>query len=372
MWGKFFVSVFAFSFGLCSFAYEEKLPAECAYDKECVIELPGSQCADGTQSYLAVTRRQGADSILIFFNGGGACWDDATCDGGLARSLTRVEPRNDWVNGEGIRNANDPLNPFAKKFTKVVVPYCTGDLHLGDTVANYGSSEDPYVIRHHGYTNAKLALQEIHRLFSHPRQVVLAGGSAGGIGVTYHLQNFAEIFIDTEKFVLNDAGLPFEPPYVLEQNYDKVMNAWGAQKNFPKWGNQRAKNLGDVVEFNTKNHPSIPYAFISGDKDLVMTFFAMKLGSKSPFRTVKDTMDDIANNRIGNAAPNQRVFYLPTSVHTFLSKVLSDTNSVGKNLGEWLTAMLNGKGGWENVQPRYTPPDIHEMRLLYPQFPEEY
>ena len=54
----------------------------------------------------------------------------------------------------GIFDFANPMNPFAD-FSVVYVPYCTGDVHIGNTDHDYG---DGVVIEHKGYVNGTTAL----------------------------------------------------------------------------------------------------------------------------------------------------------------------------------------------------------------------
>ena len=73
--------------------------------------------------------------LLIYFNGGGACWDNNTC---LASLKIGPQPtynptitqNNDPVSSGGILDTNNIENPF-KDYSMVFLPYCTGDIHIG-------------------------------------------------------------------------------------------------------------------------------------------------------------------------------------------------------------------------------------------------
>src|SRR5262245_43016501 len=47
------------------------------------VELPDTQCSDGSQYKFFVSRSQLSDDLLVIFEPGGACWDYASCSGGL-------------------------------------------------------------------------------------------------------------------------------------------------------------------------------------------------------------------------------------------------------------------------------------------------
>lgn len=54
----------------------------------------------------------------------------------------------------GIFDFANPANPFAD-YSVVFVPYCTGDVHIGNATTDYG---DGIVVHHNGYTNGTTAL----------------------------------------------------------------------------------------------------------------------------------------------------------------------------------------------------------------------
>ena len=50
-------------------------------------DVPGSACANGTPTGFGVLRRPGARGVLIFLQGGGACWDGPSCWGPVSSSF---------------------------------------------------------------------------------------------------------------------------------------------------------------------------------------------------------------------------------------------------------------------------------------------
>jgi len=329
---------------------ELSIPKGCEIDKECVRELPGLVCADGTPSYYTVIPRRKSENLLIFFYGGGACWDWSTCSGGLALTLTRRLPHTNWNSGEGIFNQADKKNPL-RDFTVVTVPYCTGDVFVGDSTINYGDENYPYVLNHRGYNNAFQTLQAASVLFPDAKKVVLMGTSAGGIGAFTHMRNFDRFFPYSEKFVISDAGTPFQPPFVSEKTYQKVLENWNAYKGFPVDGNNRpAPDFGAVLEYNRKTFPHIKFGLIHSYSDYVMSGFSYGLGSSDATVAIRDTLIQAANQQIGTHTSYQKVFYIETWGHTFTNYSLKATKSLGVSLDAWIEAMLNN-GSWENVRP---------------------
>ncbi len=139
------------------------------------------------------------DKLLLFHTGGGACWNAATCASGL-QLLEGVGPtyapvilettQSLTANSTGVLSADPSKNPFAR-WTKVFIPYCTGDVGWGnrDTVyqlpAPVPGGVAPLPISHRGYANIRTVKEYLHRRFqapgnSLPTKAVVSGSSAGG------------------------------------------------------------------------------------------------------------------------------------------------------------------------------------------------
>ncbi|MBC8170119.1 MAG: hypothetical protein H7X77_00535, partial [Anaerolineae bacterium] len=71
------------------------------------------------------------DKLMVYFQGGGACWNALTCQ-------TQGATFDDFVNSppveigfyNGIFDFENTANPAAD-YNFVFVPYCTGDVHVG-------------------------------------------------------------------------------------------------------------------------------------------------------------------------------------------------------------------------------------------------
>lgn len=323
----------------------------CKYNKECVRELPGALCGDGTKAYFTVTLREGADSLIVYLNGGGACWSEATCTNTqFVTTISRPKASNDWTHGQGLWNSKDKENPFASHYNIISVPYCTGDAHTGSKVQNYGTAEKPFIVHHQGYKNILLALNAAKHLFPHPRRAVFMGSSSGGIGVTYHLRNFVTAYPHVATYVINDGGTPFEPPFVNDKAYTHVLGSWGAYETFPEQFRESLSTFGQVWDFNRIQFPKVRFGFVHSYGDKVMTGFAQALGASTPLHAVRDMLVNASEKYMGNKTSNQKVFYLNDYDHVRLGTPLEKQNSAGKNLKVWVSEMVNDVA-WDNVRP---------------------
>jgi hypothetical protein len=164
--------------------------------------------------------------LLVFFDGGGACWDARTCVGSLAafNADPHLPPTYTPIVDETTDALNDHSqdseagilsgradNPFAD-YTKVFVPYCTGDVHLGsgETTYNFGGVEQ--IVAHRGADNVHAVLDWLYdfyttRIGKAPDEVVVSGVSAGGYAAMVHFPAIQSMLpASTDTFVLTDSA----------------------------------------------------------------------------------------------------------------------------------------------------------------------
>src|SRR5215207_3470474 len=91
---------------------------------------PGGRtgCALGADYHFFV-RPGASDRLLVYFGGGGACWNGKDCEQGRPLYNPDAAVRPDLE--RGIFDIAKPQNPFTA-YSVIAVAYCTGDVHLGD------------------------------------------------------------------------------------------------------------------------------------------------------------------------------------------------------------------------------------------------
>lgn len=131
-----------------------------------------------TSPYSFFARVADPTKLLVYFQGGGACFNGDSC------SLDRYpsyRPRvGDWHpnNEGGIFELDNPGSPFAD-YSMVYVSYCAGDVHLGDKEVTYDvaaaehelqEGQNPaahtVTIKHKGHRNAMAALEWTYAKFA--------------------------------------------------------------------------------------------------------------------------------------------------------------------------------------------------------------
>ena len=176
-------------------------------------------CSDGSPFRFFV-RKADPTQLVFYLQGGGGCWSAGTCDpqGRPTYRRTAIEEMRSASGTEpepgtahGIAAANHPENPFADH-SFVFVPYCTGDVHIGDRDVVYeipATEEEParqFTIHHRGYTNGRAALDWTYEHFLGPQTVFVTGSSAGSIPSPVYARHFAENYPDARVTALGDGA----------------------------------------------------------------------------------------------------------------------------------------------------------------------
>lgn len=157
------------------------------------IPLADGISGDGSEFHCYL-HKGSSPSLVIFLSGGGVAWNDFTA----ARPVTgaRVaagEPNFYWNNlrpftqimniNIGITDTGSAHNPF-RDWNFLVIPYTTGDFHVGNREVPYTDEEgNPQILHCHGSGNVDAALSVCKQFFPVPDRLLIAGDSAGAFAV---------------------------------------------------------------------------------------------------------------------------------------------------------------------------------------------
>ncbi len=215
------------------------------------VELPGTVCSNGSQYRFWYYDNPNSTNLLISFEGGGACWDYPSCSGqtGILGAANPNGIPTDYITQMKAKfvsplvNGNDPgIPPFRSKtnlatngFDMVYMPYCTGDVHVGNRVVTYtdpSGQNPPITFRHNGYNNSLAALNFLHGRFPSINKLVITGFSAGGVASSAIFYQARRTLVPTRAYLLNDSGPIFPAPsasYNSRQLHDTIKVAWNLQ-----------------------------------------------------------------------------------------------------------------------------------------------
>ena len=92
------------------------------------VALLGTKCMNGDETGVWLNTGGDASELGIYLHGGGACFNLETCDA-VAHTAKPAAPADG-----GIWDTKRSDNPF-QNYSWIVVPYCTGDVHIGTRTA---------------------------------------------------------------------------------------------------------------------------------------------------------------------------------------------------------------------------------------------
>jgi len=217
------------------------------------VEVPGTRCSDGSQYKFWVHDNPNSNNIVLMYEGGGACWDYESCSGalgilgaanmnGLADSYV-TDLKAKYV--APIMNGNDPGLPgrgrenlVTNGWDAVYIPYCTGDVHVGNNVVTYEDptgSNPPLNFYHYGYINSVETLDYLAGRFPSIDKMLLTGFSAGGVASAAVYYEARSRLSPNKGYMLNDAGPLFPAPnasYNSRQLHQTIIASWNMQSVF--------------------------------------------------------------------------------------------------------------------------------------------
>lgn len=300
-------------------------------------------CSDGSPWRFYVAPGA-ADKVIINFQGGGACWDAATCNPQSRLYTTRLQIQ-DLQAGQGVFNRNSPENPF-RDWTHVFVPYCTADLHWGNRSARYGDLN----IQHKGAVNARQAVLWVFNNITNPKNVMVTGCSAGGYGSIMWAPYFMRRYPNAHVVQLGDAALGVAPASF----FPLASAAWGIQGALPGWiGGLEPARLGsnDLYQAFAKAYPTRSFAQYSTLLDEVQVFFySLILGQPRPTpeiaqQWVQGALANLA--AIKQSAPNFYSYLAPGTQHCIIGRPEFYSTKVGEvSFADWVRKLVSdGKPG---------------------------
>jgi hypothetical protein len=305
------------------------------------VDFPDAVCGNGAATGIGVNLTTRSNDVFIYLEGGGACWNQLTCltlhsasnlDTGYTQTTFAADPFISPVN----LARTEPLNPF-RDMSYVYVPYCTGDVHAGDSEQAYTATRTVF---HKGAKNLDAYLKRLVATFPNARRVFLTGSSAGAFGAELNYPRVSAAFPSAEVHVLADCGPMINPTGTRLADW---LTAWNVA--IP------ASCAGCSTDFTkyplwlSSQHPASRFALLAYEQDTVLSnFFGYDLAGQ---RTQTQMLE--ASSYDGQA--NARYFVLPDASHVMLNNLYSLVGNGNVSLDSWVTAFVDGGAGWNDVKP---------------------
>lgn len=322
--------------------------------------LPGTD-----PSFKFWARKGSSKNLVVFFEGGGACWDNLSCTFPVGSGLpspapqfyvSQISPATDPATFEGIFRADNPANPVAD-WSMVYIPYCTGDIHSGSATRTYANAGNPFLpptydIQHRGFDNFMVVLEWMRKHFDKPKNVLVTGASAGGYGATVNSPWVGRAFPQAHLYVLADASQG-----VTTAAWDQGTPGRGSwnQQLAPWVFGPDASDLPapEFMRRAAEGQPRAKLAQFTTTLDTVqIQFYGVMTQFYPPGGSCPNPIIDW-NQRMtrqliadGSEVSNYRYYVAPGTYHTLLRSPLFYTEaSAGPPFAEWLDDMLANRGG---------------------------
>ncbi|KAJ8609233.1 hypothetical protein CTAYLR_008057 [Chrysophaeum taylorii] len=183
------------------------------------FDVPEARCLDGSAfAYYMSTPKPKVTDYAIYLHGGGLCLEPIDC---AERAKGDEGSSNNWTDalaaGDNVLSID---GPFAN-WNRVLLRYCSGDTWTG---TDRETAKSRFGLFFAGHQMINATIDRLRRQYNMSR-VLVAGGSAGGVGVNVNCDFIASKLEGAQVWCSPQSGLFFP---------DDVYARWQQILNFPE------------------------------------------------------------------------------------------------------------------------------------------
>lgn len=307
-------------------------------------------CSAGTPYQFYAKSSSASNDLLIFFNGGGACWFGQACDlsnePNIHSPFADMDANNPRISG-GIFDFETTENPFAD-YNMVFIPYCTGDVHIGSGARDYSYQDAAgntvnYTAHHNGFENSMQSLTWAYDNFNAVDNVVVAGSSAGAIGASFYAGLIAEHYSESPVVLLADAAGGYRTARL-----PVTLQAWDTDAILPDWAEYAGKTnqtltFEDFYIASENHNPNVRLAQYNTLEDEVQISFTHVIGDAPgsfslPLRILSNYQ------QIAGATDAFSTYSAGGQVHTILrSDIFYEYEVENTRFVDWVQDLIDGE-----------------------------
>ena len=298
-----------------------------------------TMCSDGSEFFF-LTHAGDPDKLVFFLEGGGGCSESSSCDP-EGQPTYKMTLQDQPMPATGIFDFDNSENPFSD-YSMVYVPYCTGDVHIGDNDAVYQRPNgETFTVHHRGWPNAKAALDWVFDRSFAPDAIFVTGESAGAIPTPIYASLLADQYGNARIVSLGDGagGYRYERPVTSQQDRWQMFNF---VTQVPGFGDLTPENWSFEQLYIQAGQafPEITLARFDFASDAAQSWF---LGSNSENETLLENLHE-NNADISKSLSDFRTFIAPSDAHTVLGKRAFYSLSVNDTrLRDWVADLAIGE-----------------------------
>ncbi len=298
------------------------------------IPLPGAICARGTPYSFFVHPGDPA-KLVVYFQGGGACWNAGTCKPG--GTFDDSVDADELAAYHGIFDFDNPENPLAD-YSFVVIAYCTGDVHTGATSAEFTNGDQTFDIAFDGFTDAAAVLDWTYANYPAVDRLIVTGSSAGSIGAVFNAPYVLDHYREARALVFGDAYLG-----IIPDDWNGLQ-LWGTGANVPPL--DAYANFTLDANFADQLYTALLQAFpnavaaqyTSASDQIQMLYYLLQGGTMDEWTARRD-----ANLAALDQLPNFRSYVGWGGIHTILALPLFYSMQVdGVRFRDWFADLVDG------------------------------
>lgn len=307
-------------------------------------EDSGAVCADGSAARF-LERAADPARVVLYFEGGGACFSKATCDfdgpekSYISESFVTAEMLADRG---GMFDFAQPENPLAD-YSFVYVPYCTGDVHLGNKETTYGEG---LTVQHRGYPNGLLALDHLAAAYPDAETIVVAGSSAGSVPTPLFAGLAADRLPDAHVVTIGDSSGAYPDDPMLNT---VIGSLWGTMNAVPDWPETADVNISEwsipgLYRYAAQHDPDITFGKFDFAQDATQASYGQLVGMGSDdLLTRIDEIDADIMSDVEAAGGAISSYVAPGTEHTILGTDAFYTTEVdGTPFAAWVEQLIEG------------------------------
>lgn len=311
------------------------------------ITPENAKSSDGSE-WHGIFRKGSGKRAVVYFFGGGVSITGETSEGGTEFFATTMMGQ-DFVAQGGIGSTVDE-NPF-KDWTFIVIPYASGDFHVGTGEYHYIGNGNDKTVYHNGYNNYSAYIDEVKKYIGEPDTLLVTGFSAGGFAASLLADDVIARFPAAGNItVCVDSSL-----LLYDGWHDTAVNLWKAPAEISDRLTTDNLVLDSLTALHQKRGGSVKILFDCSYRDDTLQQYQSYINSGKMDKTkelgnqFQENLKEMVEGLRANI-PDVGIYIWSfnedaethNTQHTIISGNILDKLGNGKSVCEWIYDAVNG------------------------------